>query len=129
MKKPIMLKFALGILLVALGLWLNYAGVQREFFNFSSVGSWMIYAGFLIFFIICLRLLSRKERKTDERIEFIGNKASRVTFLFLIIAAFVVMIADGIRPINLPYHYFMSYLVSALLIVYFISFRIIEKKN
>ena len=70
----------------------------------------------------------RKDKVVDERMQFVATKAMRVTFLCLIVAAFIIMIVDGIQQITLPYHLFMSYLVSGLLAVYYISYKILLKR-
>jgi hypothetical protein len=51
--------------------------------------------------------------------QFVATKAMRLTFLCLIITAFIIMVIDGIRPIVIPYYMFMSYLISGLLAVYY----------
>lgn len=79
--------------------------------------------------IITLQMLFKKKRIVDERMEFIAAKASRITYIFIILFAFVIMIVDGIKAIELPYSYFMSYLICAIMIVYLLAYKIIEKSN
>jgi hypothetical protein len=60
---------------------------------------------------------------------YIGWKASRITFIAFIFAAVVIMILDAIKPINIPIRNIMSFFVAGFLLVYLISFKILEKYN
>jgi len=55
----------------------------------------------------------------------VAAKAGRVTFVFIIIAAFAVMIADGIKPIAISYYMFMAYMISAIVFVYFVAYKVL----
>jgi hypothetical protein len=123
------LKYGFAVFLIIAGLILMYFEIGEEFLGFSSVGSWLIYVGFVMLAIIILQLISNKKRIVDERMEFIATKAARITFLALIIFAFLIMIIDGIKPITMPYSYFMSYLISGIVFIYFISYQVLLKRN
>ncbi|MFA7707923.1 MAG: hypothetical protein WCX73_03160 [Candidatus Pacearchaeota archaeon] len=129
-KTRITLKYAWVFGFILLGIILNYLNVGgSEFVGFTSVGSWLIYVGFMGVFIITLQTIFKKKRQTDERMEFIATKALKITFLFLIIGAFVLMIIDGIKTIIIPYHMFMSYMICVLLVIYFISYKFLIWRN
>jgi hypothetical protein len=123
------LKYGFAVFLIIAGLILMYLKIGEEFLGFSSVGSWLIYVGFVMLAIITLQLISNKKRIVDERMEFVATKAARITFLALIIFAFLIMIIDGIKPITMPYSYFMSYLISGIVFIYFISYQVLLKRN
>ncbi len=119
--------FALAITIA--GIVFSYFKIGQEFLGFASVGSWLIYVGFVMLAVITLQLISNKKRIVDERMEFLAYKAARITFVFIILAAFVVMIADGIKTITIPYSYFMSYLICGIVLVYFVSYKILLRLN
>ena len=60
---------------------------------------------------------------------FVASKASRITFLAVITFAFIVMITDGITPLQVSYSMFMSYLICGMMLVYFVSYKILLKLN
>lgn len=117
--------FAFAIIIM--GLVLEYLNIGNEFLGFESVGNWLIFVGFIMFAIIILNALNNKKRVVDERMEGIAYKASRITFLFIIISSFIIMVIDGIKPIEISYSMFMSHFMAILLLVYFISYKVIEK--
>ncbi len=128
-KKQIIWRYGFALVLLIVGTLLEYFNIGQEFLGFSSVGSWMIYVAFVMLAIITLQIFSKKKRLVDERMQLIAMKAGRVTFVAIILFAFVVMIIDGIRTIYFPYSYFMSYFISGVLLVYFISYKILLRKN
>ncbi len=128
-KKQAIWRYSFGIAIILAGLILNYKDIGREFFAFSSVGNWLIYTGFIMFGIITLQLISGKKRKVDERTQFIGMKSASWTYIFIILAAFVIMIIDGIKPITISYSYFMSYLICGIILVYVLTYKILERRN
>lgn len=119
--------FALAIILI--GIVLEVYNIGNEFFSFQSVGLWMIYVGFVMLVVITLQLIVNKKRVIDERMTWIAFKSSRITFVLLILGAFIIMIADGIKTITIPYHLFMGYAVAYMVLVYFISYKILERYN
>jgi len=128
-KKPnkITLMYVFAISSLVTGLLLNYFKIGRSDFSaFGSVGNWLIYIGFfgLIFSTIRL-ILKPQKRVVDERMVFLASKALKIAFLALVIIAFIVMIIDGIKPITMPYHLFMSYLVCGILVVYVGSYKVL----
>ncbi|OYT56740.1 MAG: hypothetical protein DRO96_00285 [Candidatus Aenigmatarchaeota archaeon] len=109
------------------GITLNHFNIGVNFPVFSSLGNWLIYAGFVELIMVAARLTLGKKlkRETDERMEFVATKALRITFLSFIALAFVIMIIDGIKTITMPYSIFVSYLVCFMLVIYFISYRVL----
>ena len=120
--------YSIALVWIMLGLLFNHFNLGVSNFQiYGSVGNWLVYIGFIGLIIATVKLIfiAKKRKTIDERMEFVATKANRVTFLCLIIAAFVIMIIDGIKPITMPYHLFMSYLVCGILIVYFISYKVL----
>lgn len=128
-RKQTFARYVFAFLVVVTGLGLEYFNVGKEFLGFYSVGTWMIYVGFVMFAVITLQYFSNKKRVVDERMEKIGYKASRVTFLFIIFGAFIVMILDGIKKIEIEYSLFMANMMAWIVLVYFVSYKILEKYN
>jgi len=120
--------YGFAIVMLVMGLLFNYFNLGSSNFQiYGSVGNWLIYLGFVGLIIATVRAISRKRKTVDERMEFIATKSLRISFLFLIGLSFIVMIIDGIKTITISYHIFMSYLVSAMLMVYFIAYKILLK--
>ncbi len=118
-------RYGFAVILIVAGLLTLYYNLGNKFLGFSSVGTWLIYVGLIMLTIITLQLISNKKRIVDERMQFIASKAGKVTFLAIILISFIVMIADGIKPITVPYSYFMSYFVCGIILVYVISYKIL----
>ena len=126
-KTKLILKFAL--VLIAIGLLLNHYGLgSPEFTIFGSIGSYLVYIGFVMLLITAVRQISGKKKKTDERMEFVAAKASGVTMVFMILGAFAVVLLDGIQPITMPYHLFVSYSVCVILLFYMISYYVLMRR-
>jgi len=128
-KKLIWGRYVFALILIALGLFLMHKNIGQEFLGFESIGNWLIYVGFIMLAIITLQAISNKKKIVDERMESIAYKASRITFLLMIIAAFVIMVIDGIKTIQIPYHLFMSYAMAYMMLIYFVAYKIIERYN
>lgn len=128
-KKQLVWKYLFGFVLIVAGIVFESFGVGQNFLITWSLGTWLIYVGFLMFAIITLSYFNKKERIIDERMEKIAYKASRVTFVFVILGAFGIMIYDGINPIDYPYHMFMSHFIAWTVLVYFIAYKVIEKRS
>jgi len=126
-KTQIAWRYGFALILIVAGLLTLHYDIGNEFLGFSSVGTWLIYVGFVMLAIITLQLISNKKRVVDERMQFIASKAGRITFLAIILVSFIVMIIDGIKPITIPYSYFMSYFVCGIILVYVISYKILLK--
>ncbi len=126
-KTRITIMYSLALAWLALGLLLNHFNIgSADFQIYGSVGTWLIYVGFIGIIIATVRLLvPKKERVVDERMEFVAAKSLRFTFLCFFILAFVIMIIDGINPITTPYHLFMSYLVCVILVIYMATYKIL----
>lgn len=124
-KRNLIWRYSFATLLIISGIVLSYFNLGKEFLGFSSVGLWLIYVGFVMLTIITLQMLFKKKRIVDERMEFIAAKASRITFMGIILFAFIIMIIDGIKPIEFAYSYFMSYFICGIVLLYAISYRIL----
>lgn len=125
------LKWALGIILFGIVFAISFnqfristngAGTVN-----STLGLLLYFIGFAALTVFVVRIIWKKTRNNDERADFIGKKALGLTYLALIIEAFVIIITDGISPIATPYHLVMTYLVVISLVVYLISYRILSK--
>lgn len=125
--KRTIFRYAFALILIIIGIITNLMNLSNEFLGFSTVGNWLIYIGFVMLAIITLQIISKKKRIIDERMEHIAHKAARMTFLFIILTAFLIMIIDGLNPITIPYSIFMSYAISGIVLVYFISYKVLEK--
>lgn len=128
-KKQQIGRYAFALIVIITGITLEIYNIGNEFLSFHSVGNWMIYIGFVMLAIITLQIIVNKKRIIDERMTWIAFKASRLTFICLIFGAFIIMIADGIKTINLPYHLFIGYAVSYMLLVYIIAYKVLERYN
>lgn len=123
-KKRRIMKYGFASALLVLGLALNYLNLGANGFSvYGSVGTYLIYMGFMSLVVATLTELWRKDRIVDERMQFVATKALKSTFLCLIAAAFVIIVVDGISPITMPYHLFMSYLVAGMLAAYYILYQ------
>lgn len=100
---------------------------SSEFLGFTSVGNWLVYVGLVGLAIVAIRGIAKKDRKVDERMYFIANKANRVTFLVVIIGSFVIMVWDGIQRITMPYSLFMSYFVCGVIMAYVIAYKVLVR--
>ncbi|MDD2778256.1 MAG: DUF2178 domain-containing protein, partial [Methanocellales archaeon] len=112
-KTRVTIMYSIALAWLGLGLLLNHFNLGSSGFQiYGSVGTWLIYVGFIGIIIATVRLLvHKKERVIDERMEFVAAKSLRFTFLCFFILAFAIMVVDGIKQIKTPYHLFMSYLV------------------
>ena len=128
-KKNSVWRYGFAIILIFAGLIVSYLNIGKEFLGFSSVGSWLIYVGFIMLTIVTLQLMSNKKRIVDERMQFVATKAARITFIGIILFAFVIMVIDGIQPINIAYSYFMSYLICGIVLLYLVSYKILLRFN
>jgi len=120
-------RYTFAIFVILLGVFFEYLRLGDKFLEFESVGSWLIYIGIVMIAVITIQFFNNRKRVVDERAIFIANKSTRIVFLTIILFAFLIMILDGIHPITMPYHLFMSWLICGLLIVYFISYKIISR--
>lgn len=117
-----------SVALVFIGLILESLRIgSDEFLGFTSLGQWLIYIGFVGIAILIIRSLPRKERKVDERMIFIANKANRITFLVIIMGSFLIMVWDGISKITITYSLFMSYFVCGIIATYVITYKVLLK--
>jgi uncharacterized membrane protein len=127
-KKSIAFRYGFALVVLLFGIVLTVLKIGNEFLGFANIGIWLIYVGFVMLVAITFQVISKKNRIVDERMEKIGNKTSRIMFLLLILFAFVVMVWDGISKITIPYFIFMSYLICGFILIYFIIYKILEKR-
>jgi hypothetical protein len=122
--------FVIAFIFIALGIMMHYLKIgEGPYLGFASVGIWLSYVGFIALTISVVRMFRKKERFIDERMLAIAAKANRIVFLSVIIAAFIIMILDGIKTIMVPLGLFMSYIVMGMMLVYFVSYKILLKFN
>jgi len=124
-KTQIAWRYGFAVILIMTGLLTLHYNIGNEFLGFSSVGTWLIYVGFIMLAIITLQLISNKKRIVDERMQFIATKAARITFIAIILTAFIIMVVDGIKEITISYSYFMSYFICGIILIYLISYKIL----
>ena len=126
-RNKVMWSVGFALVCIIVGASLDIMGVTGSITAFGSVGKWLTAIGFMSIIIAMINATSKK-RKIDERVEFISAKASRMVFLAFIITAFALMVIDAIKPITAPYFIVMSYLICSMVLVYAISYRVIERK-
>ena len=116
------------IIIIILGLFFNYFNIgDNKLFGFSSAGNYLIYIGFIALMITTLQAISKKKRKVDERLMAAAMQSTRWTFVLIILAAFVIMVMDGISPISAPYSTFMSYFVCFIIFSNLIIYKLMLK--
>lgn len=121
-------KIIFGVGMMAFGIILEGLNVGREYLGFPSIGSWLIYVGVLSIILSIVQSFVKKEKKIDERMVHLANKANRITFLAVIILSFIVMVVDGIISITLPYGLFMSYFLCFIVFFHLAVYRILLGK-
>ncbi len=113
---------------IIFGLIFNILDIgKKSVFGFSSIGNYLIYIGFIGIFITTITYTVRKKRVIDERMSLIALKAGKITFAFIVLFAFIIMIADAISPITIPYHMFMSYFICGIILTNLIIYKILLK--
>ena len=128
-KKQLVWRYGFALIVIIAGILLEHFNIGGEFGGFGSVGYWLLYVGIVMLAVATFQLLLGKKRIVDERSQFIGMKAARITYVFIILTLFVTMIMDGIKPITIPYSQFMATLICGITLVYFVSYKILEKYN
>jgi len=129
-RKGIKTKYVVAIGIIFIGIIFHLFEIGGNgFVGFPSLGTWIIFTGFITTAIVSMNALSKREKIIDERMEHIGYKASRVTTLLLILALFFTMIIDGIYTISTPYYLYASFLVCFYIFSYLFCYKIIERKN
>ncbi len=118
------IKFAIGTGVLGSGILLELFGIgQGSYLGFGSVGTWLIYVGIIS---LIMAAIPRK-RKVDERMLQNAAKANRVTFIGILVFCFLVMVIDGLRPIDVSYGMFISYFVMGMIGIYAISYKLIDR--
>jgi uncharacterized membrane protein len=125
-RKDLVWRYGFAIITIIVGATLSYLNMGNEFLGFSSVGTWLIYVGFVMLAVITLH---NKKRIVDERMLFVATKASRITFVGIILFAFIVMVIDGVKPIGVAYSIFMSYFICGIVLLYLVSYKILLRYN
>lgn len=128
-KKRFVWRYAFSAVLILVGALLESYSLGKEFLGFPSIGSWMIYVGFIMLAIITLQAFFKKEKIVDERMKFVSQKASALTFSLIIYFSFMIMILDGINQIQIRYYLFMSYFICGIILVHAISYGLLLRKN
>ena len=128
-KKQAIWRYGFAIIIIISGLIMNYYNLGEDFLGFSSVGNWLIYVGFVMLAIATLIFIQKKKRIVDERSQFIGMKTARWTYVFIILILFITMVIDGVKSITIPYSQFTSMLICGITLFYFVTYKIIERKN
>jgi uncharacterized membrane protein len=128
MERKTVMKYGFGLFMILFGPMFNYLKIgNNSLLELGTTGNWLVYVGLVSLAATMLSSFRKNKKIVDERVEFIGNKSSRITFLGLVIIAFIIMIADEIKRITLPYQLFMGYLICIMLIIYTVSYKILEK--
>ena len=128
-KKSLAYRYLFSAGLILFGLTLNFFKIGENYFaGFNTVGNWIIYIAILISIIATISYKRKKKKIIDERMEKIGYHASRLTTLIFFISLFILMIIDGIYQITIRYYLFISYTICFYLIIYFIAYKILERK-
>lgn len=128
-KKRFVWRYIFSAIIILVGASLESYSIGKEFLGFSTIGSWMIYVGFIMLAVIALQAFLKKEKIVDERMKFISQKASALTFSLIVYFSFMIMIIDGINPLSIRYSLFMSYFICVIILVYAISYKIISRFN
>lgn len=128
--KKQMFGFGLAFVSFIAGILLHQFRVgEQPYLGFSSAANWLIWIGSAITIVTMLRLIRRKEQLVDERMLAAAGKANRMVFLLVIIAGFIIMLIDGIKPIELSLGMFMAYLICGMMLAYSIAYKLILKNN
>lgn len=129
-KSRIVLKYTFAAAAIIAGLTLNATNIGETNFEFQgTVGNWLINIGFIMILAVTVRNIRKNKKIVDERMKFVADQASRIALFATYLLAFVVMLADGIQQIRMPYHVFMSYFICIILLVYAGSYQFLLRKN
>lgn len=128
-KKQAAGRYIFAFAIIIAGIIFNYLKLGYDFLGFESIGTWLIFVGFIMLAVISIQLISNKKRIVDERMEKIAHKAARITFVFIILGAFVVMVIDAINPITIRYSMFMAHMMAWIVLVYFVTYKILSRYN
>src|SRR6056297_3151979 len=123
MKKQAIPRYISAFVIILVGIIFEMMNLGKDFFGFQSVGIWLVFVGFIMLAIITINLISKRKKIIDERMQWLAYKASRITFIVIIFAAFIIMVWDGIRTIYIPYSMFMSYMIAFIVLIYFIAYK------
>ncbi len=122
-------KFIFAGILIISGILLNYFNLGKvEFFSYNSVGSYLIFCGFIVLITSIMIIFTKKNKIYDERNEKISIRAMSWVWFFLFFGGFIIMIIDGISPINIRISEFISYSICALLLIYSVFYYIYSKR-
>ena len=85
------ISFAFALLFIVLGLIFSFLNIgSKEFLGFSSLGGYFIYIGIISLLIVIVKKVTNKKRKVDERMIQIALQSSRISFVLIILAAFII---------------------------------------
>jgi len=129
-EKRFKIKILTTLLFVFLGVTLNVFNIGlNETFNFSTVGNYLIYIGFIGLIVSFLTKKKNSKKIVDERMIQIAFEASRWTIVFFVIISFALIIFDAIMPITMEYKYFLSYLVCTVILFHLGAYMVLLKKK
>lgn len=129
-KSQNILKYAFAVAVIFTGIVFQSNNIGTQNFQFyGSVGNWLISIGFIMLLVVTVRNFRKTKKVVDERMRYIADKANRITLSATFLLAFLIMIADGIHQITMPYHVFMSYFICAVLLIYIGSYKILLWRN
>lgn len=117
----------IAFILIAVGIVLNSMGFNNGFFEFASFGNWIVFLGTMILIVSLINLIFSNKTIVDERTAMIKFKSAQVSYVFFLILAFILMIIDELNPLEIKISYLLSYLICAILIVNFLTYRILNK--
>jgi L-asparagine transporter-like permease len=117
-----------SLILIVIGIILNVF-IETKEFGFKSVGSYLICIGILFLIILAFYRFLHKDNIIDERTYLIANKTGKLLYALFILSAFIIMIIDGINPINIPYYVMMTYFIMGSTIFGMIIYHIFSKYN
>lgn len=124
-KQHLYWRYGFAFIVLIAGTLLMAFDIGDAFLGFASVGTWLLYIGCIMLAIITLQTIKNKKRVVDERMQAIAAQAARITFTVIILAAFIIMVIDGIAPIALSYALFMSYFICGIVLVYLIAYKLL----
>ena len=123
-------RWGFAFVLIVVGFILNNVYGYSVGLPFGSVGNYLLFIGLIMVVMnVFQTLFSKKQIKHDERTNYIGFKASRITYLILIIGLFTTMIIGMITQVQVSLYLFSSYVICAFVFVYFIAYKVLEKYN
>ncbi|MFH1132926.1 MAG: DUF2178 domain-containing protein [Nanoarchaeota archaeon] len=104
-----------------------FSRVEAVIFGSMPLAGFLLFVGVVAVAFGYIR--EKRPQEADERSWHIVHRASRATFIAMVLSAFAVMLIDSMDAITLRYSYFMAYWVCGMVLVYSISYKLLEKKS